>query len=65
MCCGLWGHRVGHDWATELTDILPKMKQKHNNRDYSWHAAHDRASKQKIIIIIIKDIKEKAIQLIM
>ena len=19
-CCSSWGHRVGHDWATELTD---------------------------------------------
>ena len=20
VCCSPWGHRVGHDWATELTD---------------------------------------------
>ena len=21
-CCDSWGHRVGHDWATELTDSM-------------------------------------------
>ena len=25
-CCGSWDHRVGHDWATELTDWLTSVK---------------------------------------
>ena len=31
VCCGSWGHRVGHDWVTELnwdSYSVPKKKQK-------------------------------------
>ena len=35
-CCSPWGHRVGSDWVTELTNWL-KLKGKEDRE--AWHAA--------------------------
>ena len=29
VCCSLWGHRIGHDWATELNQIFHCMYVPH------------------------------------
>ena len=34
LCCNSWGHRVGHDWATELTDWQPSLWS--NSHIHTW-----------------------------
>ena len=40
VCCSLWGHRVGHDWATEVNwtecDFSGVRLQYHSSCSYLW-----------------------------